>query len=104
MQGRFESFVGEAADTFPLCLTTPWFNLFDLLIANTQSNSYIGYTVEVFGSSTTFNLSAAPDTFATIGLEGPYNMIIEFLQGVGWLTFGWFIFRDVFWKGHNEHE
>lgn len=102
---HFNSFVGSATNTFPLCVAYSWLSLIDTaekLTSGGQNSQSIIFAGGII-PTTTLSLSQAPSVFASIGLVNILNLIIPFTEALAWLSLGYFIFKDLF-MGSNDQQ
>jgi len=109
--GTFEThinaMVGNATNTFPMCLFFPFFTLVDLFEGQTfvdqQSQSIV--FGNVLGNTSTLSLAGFPAVMASTGVKSVYDIIVPFLEAIMWLGLGVYVFNDLFVKKKpDEHE
>jgi len=104
---KFSNMFGSATGTFPLCMVAPWIAFLDVFQGFTQvqqSATTIVLTSPLGGDTIVLSLASASSTFAAIGLKNVLDLLLPFLEGLAWLTFGVVVFRRIFMNESESNE
>lgn len=102
---RFRGIFGYSTSSFPLCFVDPWINLIDTFesLSNvSQSSKSLQISGGIVSSTYSFSLNSASGTLAAIGAKPFFDQFKPFVIALGWLMFGFYIFRDLFSPKEND--
>lgn len=106
LQDKMSLMIGGATSSFPLCVAYPWFQLLDFTIGNTATNTVTSISVAGGGiiPTTTISLNGTDEVLADIGAKSAIETIVQFMQALAWLGFGYYIYQDLFGAKKTESD
>lgn len=101
---KINNMMGNATNTFPLCLVPPWFRLIDILAGATATNTAQTLIIQSAGivPTSTISLQQFPTVLAMTGANNALTTLIAFGKMLAWSLFGLYVFTDIFKPKNNE--
>lgn len=103
---RTNILIGDATNTFPICLVSPFFTLLDLFQGTTEEDlNPQGINLGNFmqNSTTTITLVGASTTLDAIGFVSVVNAILVPIKAILWLLVAMWVFNRLFGKREDEN-